>query len=772
MSTVIENSFFDHFRSISVENPKVILNTTLAKNIIKESKSSDGNYICKIDAEQKKQLKFLLKASKEEYGYKNEFKYGRVYHNSIIQFVPKIIRNTLLFSNFYDVDIKNCHPVLLYNLCIFHKIKCEALEDFVTNRDIIFEAESRNYSREKLKTQISTILYGGICELLIFKSLEKEVQSIIPKLIALYPDVYNFAEAKCKLRKSTKKYQDNFTPSFLSYLLTTIENRIITIAYDFFKKNKINTGLILHDGIFVSNQTSFDNYKEEIIPKLNNYIKENYYNFEINFIIKDFSTEILDGACELVETTVLNDKDLVNYFYEFYKDTKLIFFKKTEFYICNSFNIWEKKDNEGYIKNLFELPEFNNYLLSEHDATNSFTTEKQFNNIFRLLKLDTRFYKDLGSFEFDKNPTLFSFSNGKCLILNKCNKDEPYKVRNIEGKDFISMTCGYDLPDDYNFETNCLKYKDLITNMFQDLEVAENYLDLIGTSLYGELLVKGLVMSIGSGNNGGSFIASVYKNVFGDYYGTFNSSYFVDNGNNDGIRDPEAIGNAKKRMICVQEPNLQNGVQKLFLNVSKIKLYTGNDEFPVRLLNSNTIVLIRNRALIVIRSNGAIKVLKMDSALYGRLIMIPQNTEFVRNLENVLYDYQRVMLKDTAFVETDEFRLSILSLLLQHWIKFVNNDCDIKLCKTVQDFTDENNSDFISDFMKMNFPKTTDLDKFVKFDDIYEAYCDNTPDDKRMSFKSFKQDLERKRYVITKIDKVIKKVRHNYLAVLYVDNGV
>lgn len=65
---------------------------------------------------------------------------GRLYSNSFgLQKLQKNIRNYLCCDNYVELDIKNCHPCLLFYLADKNDLECDTLKDYVLNRDKILE---------------------------------------------------------------------------------------------------------------------------------------------------------------------------------------------------------------------------------------------------------------------------------------------------------------------------------------------------------------------------------------------------------------------------------------------------------------------------------------------------------------------------------------------------------------------------------------------------------------------------------------------------------
>eukprot|EP01041_Mallomonas_annulata_P017946 gene17946-36639_t len=63
---------------------------------------------------------------------------GRLYGGGV-QGLPKKIRGFLM-KHTTDIDMKNCHPVILQFLCLKYGFKCECLTHYINNREVVLSA--------------------------------------------------------------------------------------------------------------------------------------------------------------------------------------------------------------------------------------------------------------------------------------------------------------------------------------------------------------------------------------------------------------------------------------------------------------------------------------------------------------------------------------------------------------------------------------------------------------------------------------------------------
>ena len=93
--------------------------------------------------------------------YKQKHKHKDRYYavGSALTYLKKEIRNSIVPKNLKDIDMINCHPVILLNLCEKNNLKCNILKDYVENRDLILETFGDD--RKVIKEIFLSILNGG-----------------------------------------------------------------------------------------------------------------------------------------------------------------------------------------------------------------------------------------------------------------------------------------------------------------------------------------------------------------------------------------------------------------------------------------------------------------------------------------------------------------------------------------------------------------------------------------------------------------------------------
>ena len=104
--------------------------------------------------------------------YKQKFKHKDIYYGlvSCLSYLKKEIRNTIMPKNIKDIDMINCHPIILLNSCQKNKVRCNILKNYVENRDLILHSFGND--RKIVKEMFLTVLNGG------FKNIYSEDSKI------------------------------------------------------------------------------------------------------------------------------------------------------------------------------------------------------------------------------------------------------------------------------------------------------------------------------------------------------------------------------------------------------------------------------------------------------------------------------------------------------------------------------------------------------------------------------------------------------------------
>ena len=209
-----------------------------------------------------------------------------------LQSFKKAIRETLVHDTHTDVDIKNCHFVLLSQYCKEKGFMCEKINNYVENRVSYLQQiiDDHQVTRKQAKELILVMMYGGdMINYCISNGFEVNVP--LPDWVTdLNAEMKKITTLVCQtnkeihdaVKKLKKEDYKNKETSTLSYVMQNIEDRIIMAAYNFFQTKKITVDTLCFDGLLVKSKEITTDLLEELSSYCNNTT-----GYKVDFEIKE-----------------------------------------------------------------------------------------------------------------------------------------------------------------------------------------------------------------------------------------------------------------------------------------------------------------------------------------------------------------------------------------------------------------------------------------------------------------------------------------------------
>lgn len=300
---------------INTEILDKIINSTLKED---SEEWNESNQLDKIrNRLRKDMLKVIYKKSKK-------MTYGRVIPegNLSLSMMRRQLRHSVCKwkvkevyeEYYYDIDIENCHYVIIQQLCKANNLKCDNITKYVNNRDETLKMmiDEWNIERADAKRFFLQIIYGGSIQKQMqivakkYKSdklssnsksykflskLEFELQQIRDIIINMNPNIKYEVE-----RNKILKEQDDYNPdsSTFSYFVQEYECRILECMYLYCKANKYiqnNIVSLCSDGFCIPRKNVKD--LDELIKELERVVKE-VTGFKIKLVNKPMDEDLLN----------------------------------------------------------------------------------------------------------------------------------------------------------------------------------------------------------------------------------------------------------------------------------------------------------------------------------------------------------------------------------------------------------------------------------------------------------------------------------------------
>ena len=659
------------------------------------------------------------------------------------------IRHTIASKYYTDIDIENCHPQLLYQLCIKHTIPCEFLKKYVLNRSEYLKQVQNYYSvdYDDAKLLFIILLYGGG-----FKKWADEVNTDKPALDFIKDFINEFriiAEVIANLnplikedviaRKTKKgKTEYNLYGVSLSIFLQEIEVRILEEIYVYLTANKYikNKNIVLcADGVMIES----NKYKPELLNALSTLIKDTF-NFNLIFTVKEMNKGltseriddnlIYDLHTPDFTTGLLSDYFKILYDKFIYYDSTLYYFNgvywEQDYNMINIYNFIDKqfygkllhyycKQRELIIKNVSLQQDTKDELKKQLQPLEIF--HKQISHL-RQNKYRKTLTEDICNKLYDKtivfnsNPNLFAFNNKIFDLANNTIIDpNPF--------DYISVTCGYNY--DTNYDANKItEFDAILDTIFPNKENKYYYLECLATGLTG-YQVENLFIATGQGGNGKGVINTQMLKTTGNYGYKLSNNVLL-NEIKEGA-NPQIANLHQKRFALSTEPSNNKTMCSATLNE-----ITGDKTINARMAYSNKCDITLCLSLFL-ECNNLPKLDVVNDAIERRIRTIP----FVSSFKSIDV-YEKTIDKTNIFIgnpyyKTDEFieshKQALFHILSPICKQFIENGLILSKvpseCKSAAiDYLAQ--SDNIYEWVCEKYEKTDKANDFVYVKEMYEMF--------------------------------------------------
>jgi len=410
---------------------------------------------------------------KVKYSKSNPYGRSNVDHHLGLQMIRREIRQTICKDYYIDIDIDNCHPQILIQICKLNNIKLEYIEYYVNNRDKILEdiCKEYNINRDEAKILVLRLMFKGSFEYWkkdqidkleeLYKRIKQEIinkdelehyiqkynknkeiienfkeleilKNISKDIISISKTIYDTNEDIIKEKKKINKKKGHANhqikqSSVLSSYLQEIESRLLETIYEYLLHKNIiieNDCVLCADGLMIKK----DKYYKELLLELQQLIKYKF-NFDLTLSQKIFKDYYKD---EDIEKSIIDKKNKEinneNNNPESYENKKKEF-EETHFKLLNppGYCIIDKDDimDKGYIIRNFDqktlLHNYNNkYYIDKENKKQKFIKEW-------LDDENIRTYKELNFLPKIENEENIYF-NPKLTYNTFIN----YRIENIE----------------------------------------------------------------------------------------------------------------------------------------------------------------------------------------------------------------------------------------------------------------------------------------------------------------------------------------------------
>jgi hypothetical protein len=256
---------------------------------------------------------------KVEYCYANGRSSGRLYAKNKVslQSMSRRLRNTLAQNNHFDLDIQNCNPTLLLQLCMNNGWAAPHLEEYVKNRSRILKHISEDLvcAYDDGKELFLALINGGSYETWAAQYCVKsypthfivefvmEMKKLRKHIWDSHPQYHADANAKVKEKEKDGKKSARPDATCMHYVIADIENNCLQSIREYLSSIGREMSTLIFDGGLVRGDLLDING----IEACETFCKEKT-GFRIKLVIKPMSESLpTNPFCTLLDDFVKKD---------------------------------------------------------------------------------------------------------------------------------------------------------------------------------------------------------------------------------------------------------------------------------------------------------------------------------------------------------------------------------------------------------------------------------------------------------------------------------
>ena len=493
----------------------------------------------------------------------------------------RITKGSICNTIYDDLDVVNCHPVLLQQIFEKKGYNTKTLSKLITKRDIIFnDFKRKGIDRDSCKSLFMAIFYGGSPEKWmrdnnipeipkLFYKLEKEMIENRDKLLLEDGMVKYIMEAE------NRKGQNGFNlkGSALSYYIQTEECKVLLCMYNWLIENNYVVGALIHDGLHIEKLN--DEWSQDYVKRMLEQQIKSKTGYEVQLKIKPFDVP------EEIDEMITIESD--------YEGGQIVSDKlKNDYIHCNGRNfmkidnVWisREKDIKEELKNI--IAQLNIFMNDEGALRPYSTMATGCSNILKFVTPteDQDFLDKL----FNSNFRKLCFNNGYWDFLS--NTLKPYDTETYTA---VKIKRDY-TPSTKKFRDEV--YKRILNPIFaNDNEMRDSWLNTAARALAGEIEDKNWVVCMGERDCGKGVLVGMLEAAFGDYCRTTNGENFVFKNNiGDSAKSFSWLIPFEFKRFCLTNEITrdENNTYKMNGNILK-KLASGGDVIEARLNHQDEI---------------------------------------------------------------------------------------------------------------------------------------------------------------------------------------
>lgn len=472
------------------------------------------------------------------YKYAEGTTMGRLFCFNSLQPMMAAFRGPLVNKFTHDIDMENCHVVLLVKLCHIYNVECVELSNYSVKREeylaelqaelkinrttakkMYLAALNKGYLTETYKEYSAETYNGKRIKSKKFLQFDKETTRIISTL---------FDKAKDKYPDRIQHGVKNYKAKYINLLLTEQENLALKKAIKFFHDRNISISTLVFDGLMIK---TGDYDVSVVLQDLN----EAFKKYGINWTCKEHNMQLFEALSALEDVGSVVERDYfvgtnINDLAEYILREKVSLIRcQGTFYFDGDRII--QTNVEVIHSELYKFISKQDYYVAADKGDVSYSTILKNTNdlitvLFILCQKNDKFVNDMWEYTRGKvffNNCYFDLETNEFVQGNYTNTpikiDRDYNGCTEEAKrELLSRVLGpiFSIADTQDEAENEIR-----TKLFQ------HFLYIMKQMICGNIEIKRWISLEGLRDSGKGVIVSMLEKAFGGYVRSTNSGNFT-----------------------------------------------------------------------------------------------------------------------------------------------------------------------------------------------------------------------------------------------------
>ena len=555
---------------------------------------------------------------------------GRLFANKSmsLQSFPRDIRNPLAADFYWDVDMENCHYILLQKLAEDWGLAHANIDKYIKNRNAELLKVSSN--RHVAKTAFLKVAYGGSIkahdvyadditmpdgDTTLVELITKEMTAIVE-----YCWLKNISLHKVVKAKANKKF------SLFAFILQTEERKCILTAVEWLKSKDRSMEVLIHDGGYVRKLPGEREFPRELLAGLDEAVLK-ATGYPHHFTEKPLTHSFVASVLPLVPAHILvNDSFAASEFVRLMGDG--ICMDAGSIYVFSAqTGIWSS--------NVTELNQAIQYhkdslVFQQMDAQGRVSKEDYGGNLKKRENFKAMLPTELVAAGRQCNGFMDvgrERATRKLLFKNGIYDFETDTLGGFSKDIVFSYAMPFPYSEDEVREDIKFVEKYVFEDAFDKKEVSSVYSHYLMRGVVGDYRCKKMVAVMGETNSGKTLLMNFFQYAMGDNIGIIDANSMLLKKTQDSGRDNAFIADmVNRRIVFTSEIKVQSTLDGNLLK----KIVSGGDTIKVRKLYKEEENVL-NRSMMVMFANEFPSISPPDNAVYERMIPVQCEHSYVHN---------------------------------------------------------------------------------------------------------------------------------------------